>query len=270
MIEALQKAALILSVAVVLTGPPVKAAEAGCAAEFADGVAPALVNPRLGQRTEPLCFRAFAVLYSGVTRTPLYSAEHLTAPRIEAARDVRRMNLFHPEERLPPDWRADLSDYARSGYDRGHMSPSGDMPDEESQAESFSLANMVPQAPRLNRGIWEGIESAIRDLALRDGSLYVITGPLFQGAQLQALKGRVLIPSDTFKAVYDPRRGGAGAYVCTNTNEPACREVSIADLSHLSGIDVFPGLPMALKETAMPLPEPKPHRRRRHHRYSGD
>ena len=142
------------------------------------------------------------------------------------------------------------------------------MPDEEAQAESFSLANMVPQAPRLNRGVWEGIESAVRDLALRDGSVFVVTGPLFQGQELQALKGRVLVPSDTFKAVYDPEGGGAGAYVCTNTNKPACREVPVAELTRLSGVDVFPSLPEAVKTTAMPLPEPRPHgshRRRRHY-----
>ncbi len=237
-----------------------------CQEQFADGIAPVLLNPRLAQQTEPLCFAAFAVLYSGITRTPLYSAEHLTAARIDAARQVRRLNLFHPEDRLPADQRAELSDYARSGYDRGHMSPSGDMPDETAQAESFSLANMVPQAPRLNRGVWEGIESAVRGLAQRQDSLYVVTGPLFRGEQLEALKGRVLIPSDTFKAVYDPARPGAAAYVCTNTQQPACHAVSIAELTRLSGIDVFPALADAVKAVAMPLPAPRPHGRGHRHR----
>ena len=34
------------------------------------------------------------------------------------------------------------------------MTPSGDMPDGDAQADSFSLANMVPQTPELNRGVW--------------------------------------------------------------------------------------------------------------------
>jgi endonuclease G len=238
-------------------GASAQAEAIGCSDQFVGGIAPVLVNPRLAQQTKPLCFHAFAVLASGITRTPLYSAEHLTADRIGAAHGVRRVNLFHPEGRLPSEQRAEISDYARSGYDRGHMAPSGDMPDEESQAESFSLANMVPQAPKLNRGVWEEIEHAVRDLALREGSLYVVTGPLFRGQDLQALKGRVLVPSDTYKAVYDPARQGAGAYVCTNTNEPVCHEVSVAELQQFSGIDPFPALPATVKSVAMPLPELK-------------
>jgi endonuclease G len=257
-----------LAAAVVASGlgAPVPAGEIPCPEQFADGTAPLLANPRLARQVEPLCFRSFAVLHSGVTRTPLYSAEHLTADSTRAARHLRRVNLFHAEERLPAAQRAELWDYARSGYDRGHMAPSGDMPDAQAQAESFSLANMVPQAPQLNRGVWEGIERAVRDLSQRDGSIYVVTGPLFQGDQLQALNGRVLVPSDTFKALYDPAIRGAGAYLCTNTNDPECREVSIAELKRLSGIDVFPSLSEATKAAAIPLPEPEPRGERGYHR----
>jgi DNA/RNA non-specific endonuclease len=73
------------------------------------------------------------------------------------------------------------------------MTPSGDMPDERSQYDTFSLANLVPQEPKNNRGIWEGIESAVRQLAEKRGELYVITGPLFVGSSVQQLNGRVLV-----------------------------------------------------------------------------
>ena len=59
------------------------------------------------------------------------------------------------------------ANFARSGFDRGHLSPNGDMPDRDSQAESFSLANMVAQVHANNAGIWADIESAVRQLALR-------------------------------------------------------------------------------------------------------
>jgi endonuclease G len=215
------------------------AAAAGCPEQFAGGAEAALVNPRLATRARELCFQAYAVLHSGVTRTPLWSAEHLTAERVDSARSVQRTNLFHPEDRLPVGERSELADYARSGFDRDHTSPSGDMPDADRQAESFSLANMVPQAHRLNMGLWSSIESKVRALARRDGDVYVVTGPVFQGSELQTLRGRVVVPTAVFKAV------------------------SIAQLRDLTGIDVFPALPEAVKTAAPQLPEPCARRGRR-------
>ncbi|MBV9748990.1 MAG: DNA/RNA non-specific endonuclease [Acetobacteraceae bacterium] len=234
-----------------------------CPALFAGGQPPALLNPKLAQRTHGLCFDTFAVLDSGVTRGPLWSAEHPTASSLKAAREQPRVNLFHPEDMIPAEDRAELEDYARSGFDRGHMTPSGDMPTPEAQEQSFSLANVVPQAPELNRGVWERIESAVRRLARREDGIYVVTGPVFEGSDLQALHDRVLVPTSTYKAIYDPAQGAAGAYVCTNTNEPECRVVSVAQLASLTGIDPFPAVPAGIKETAMRLPQPRPPRRHR-------
>src|SRR3954453_4154228 len=88
-----------LAAALLLAPAPVLAQ--GCPEHFAGGTIPALTNPRLAADTTPLCYRAFAVLYSGLSRTPLYAAEHLTAARIEAARRVDRVDAFHEEPRLP-------------------------------------------------------------------------------------------------------------------------------------------------------------------------
>jgi endonuclease G, mitochondrial len=254
-----------LLLAILLAAPALRPAmgwsrpATGCPGLFAGGQPPALLNPRLGQRTRLLCFGAFAALASGATRGPLWSAERLTAGAVGRARETPRRNAFHPEAALPPEDRAELADYARSGYDRGHMAPSGDMPDPAAQQQSFSLANVVPQTPQLNRRAWERIESAVRERAAGDGPLYVVTGPVFQGGDLQALNGRVLVPTSTFKAVYDPARGAAGAYVCTNTARPECRTVSIAELEGLTGVDPFPAAPAGVKATLARLPQPRPY-----------
>ena len=237
------------------------AQDAACPGFFPGGQPPALVNPKLAERTTLLCNDADAALASGVTRGPLWSAEHPTAASLAAARDTSRQGEFHPEARLPPEDRAQLDDYRRSGYDRGHMAPSGDMPDARAQQQSFSLANMVPQTGILNRGTWAGIESAVRDLAVARGELYLVTGPAFQGRQVKSIgPNGVLVPTSTWKAVYDPRAGGAGAYVCRNTARPTCSTVSVAALANLIGVDPFPALPSAVKQAAMALPPASPNR----------
>ena len=158
---------------------------------------------------------------------------------------------------MPPADQAQLADYRASGFDRGHMTPSGDMPTASAQAESFSLANVVPQTAPLNRGMWEGIESAVRTMAEPEGDLYLVTGPAFVGTDLQAIGADgVLVPTSTWKAVYDPRAAGAGVYVCQNTAQPRCAVVSIDQLVRVVGIDPFPSLPPGVKAVAMTLPEP--------------
>ena len=233
-----------------------------CSALFAGGQPPALLNPKLAQRTHGLCYDAYAVLASGVTRGPLWSAEHPTRDSLQAARGQVRVNLFHPEDALPPEDRAELADYARSGFDRGHMTPSGDMPDARAQEQSFSLANIVPQTAELNRGIWERVESAVRRRAERAGELYVVTGPVFRGGDLQQIGAGVLVPSDTYKAIYDPATNTAGAYVCTNVDDPQCGTVSIAELARITGIDVFPVVAEVVKAAPPRLPLPRARRGR--------
>lgn len=252
-----------------VVGAPSLAQAGPCDQMFAGQQPPTLLNAKLAERTTPLCNDAYASLASGLTLGPLWSAEHLTATALASARDTAREGRFHEDGRLPPDNRAELSDYTRSGYDRGHMAPSGDMPDPEAQQQSFSLANVVPQAPMLNRDIWEGIESAVRQLAEGRGELYVVTGPAFQSRRLRSLKGRVLVPTATWKAVYDPEVRGAAAYSCTNASHPRCTNLSIAELARETGIDPFPALPAAIKQAAMTLPPPEASRYARSGRERG-
>lgn len=77
-------------------------------------------------------------------KPPLWSVGHLTKDRLTNACCMKRHDAFYPDPNLPVDIRSELSDYVRSGYDRGHMAPSADMPDSSSQSERFLLANMAP------------------------------------------------------------------------------------------------------------------------------
>ena len=167
---------------------------------------------------------------------------------------------FHPDDRLPEADQAQLVDYRRSGFDRGHMTPSGDMPSETAQEQSFALANIVPQTPKLNGGVWG--RTAVGDLASREGELYIVTGAAFQGQNLQAIgPGGVLVPSSTWKAVYDPQARGAGAYVCDNMPAPTCVTMSVAELIQTVGIGPFPALSQPVKDVAVVLPRPMGRRR---------
>ncbi len=250
-----------MTVAVVMTSSAgAAAADSRCAAFFIGAQAPDLHDARLTTRTHALCFRFYSLLESGVTRTALWSAEHLTRESVASAHEEKRVDAFHAESEIDGEDRAEIADYRASGYDRGHMAPSGDMPDAAAQEESFSLANMVPQAPDNNRHLWQGIEITTRALAKADGELYVVTGPIFS-VHATELDARVEIPSHIWKAIYDPSRGAA-AYVTANRPGNGYAVVSIATLTQMTGIDPFPSLSEAVKTHAIALPPPRPSGRR--------
>src|ERR1039457_220906 len=93
------------------------AAASNCPANFAGGKSPVIIKQSLLPKSHELCMHSFGVLHSGLTRTPLWSAEHLTRGRIQQAHEQMRRNAFHPEGSLPITERAELKDYSRSGFD---------------------------------------------------------------------------------------------------------------------------------------------------------
>ena len=96
--------------------------------------------------------------------------------------DVERTDTFRPDYRIPEMFRADLADYEKSGYDRGHLVASANQGESELQnSETFLLSNMSPQKPDFNRGIWRELEEAIRKLDAQKNILetFVICGPIF-------------------------------------------------------------------------------------------
>lgn len=221
-----------------------------CSADFPGGAAPSIA----GASVKPICFHHYAVGFSPDTLTPLWSAEKLTGAATLQATQLPREDDFHPEPSLSGGPRAELSDYRRTGFDRGHMTPSGDMPDAQSQDESFSLANVVPQDRENNRHVWADIEMSVRRLAREVGTIYVVTGPIIAPNPAR-LHGRVAIPVAFYKAVYVPGQGAA-AYLSNNVAARNWRETSIASLVSV-GIDPFPGLAQSEKDAMVKLPVPK-------------
>jgi endonuclease G, mitochondrial len=219
-----------------------------CTAFSPSGKPPVLTNARMALKTHPLCFSDFAVLHSGITHGPLWSAEYLTREHLLLAQDGVRTNKFYQEPSLPNGEGARLADFKRSGYDRGHMSPAGDRWNARAMAESFSLANMVPQDPVNNRKLWARIEQSVRHMALQSGDAYVVTGPMFVGAQLKTIgESGVFVPTQLFKVVYLPTRRVAFALVVDNTATSRYAVQTVHELERTSGI-TFPGIPEPLKD----------------------
>ncbi|MEL6157706.1 MAG: DNA/RNA non-specific endonuclease [Cyanobacteria bacterium J06627_32] len=111
-----------------------------------------------------------------------------------------RQDDFRPDGVLPKGfYQATPGEYRRSGYDRGHMVPSGDRTaNSRDNSLTFLMTNIFPQAEENNRGPWRELEEYGRDLVYQQGkALYVIAG--VYGDKGKA--GRVTVPGRVWKVM---------------------------------------------------------------------
>ena len=125
----------------------------------------------------------------------------------ELVKNASRSNDFRPDPEISTG-SAELSDYRRSGYDRGHLAPAADFAYSESaMSETFYMSNMTPQAPAFNRDIWQKLEAQVRVWAAKYGRAYVVTGPVLAAPPEDydtIGENKVVVPRAFYKVVLVP------------------------------------------------------------------
>ena len=242
--------------------PAVQAAPVqACPAQFLGGALPTIDRAAVASSAVELCNKGYAVVYSPLTNGPIAAAEHLTRDQLQLAMSRQRDDAFHADDRLGQAAMR-LSDFQARGscLDRGHMANDKDQGTPDYAYETYNLSNMVPQDTDNNERLWEGIESAVRSVTMRYGETYVVTGPIFEGATIQRLNGKIAIPTKLFKAFYVPSQNMVGVYVTSNSAGDHYWSLSVDQLRQITGIDVFPALPASLRTVVMAqIPAPESH-----------
>lgn len=141
------------------------------------------------------------------------------------------------------------SDYARSGFDKGHMAPAADMKwSPAAMKESFYFSNMCPQHPQLNRRGWKNLEEKIRDWAIADSAIIIICGPIVDKQSKTIGKNKVAVPKQFFKVVLSPFVKPIRGIGFLFDNEMAVDPLSsyvvtIDSIERLTHMDFFSSLP---------------------------
>ena len=194
----------------------------------------------------------YTVSYNSDYRIANWVAYELTSKEAKSKK-ATRSNKFVPDP-LVKGATALNEDYTRTGYDRGHLAPAGDMKwSMKAMRESFYLSNICPQDPDLNRGIWKELEEQIRLWASENGSLLVVTGPIITDDLRRLGKNRVGIPKRFFKVVCTQTAGrpeGVG-FLFDNRDygDTSLRSmmIPIDSVESVTGIDFFPSLPDSIE-----------------------
>jgi len=160
--------------------------------------------PQVSNRpnTVTICRNNYVTVNDLNAKIPVFVAYTLTPEH--AIGCLPRKNQFATDQSLPQDHRATPTDYAKSGYDIGHMDPDADNAfDDTAMRESFILSNMAPQVPLLNRQGWEKLEDRVREWAVNSQhSLTIYVGPIYSSYDSTIGNG-VKIPHGFFKVIVD-------------------------------------------------------------------
>ena len=206
--------------------------------------------PRLKnkQKEQVIKHEGYTVSYNSEYRIANWVAYELTATEAKNKK-TERSNKFVPDPQVKGST-AMNEDYTRSGYDRGHLAPAGDMKwSAKAMRESFYLSNICPQKPKLNRGIWKDLEEQCRLWALDNGSLLIVTGPVITGDMKRLGKNRVAIPKAFYKVLcYHTEKGYKGiGFLFENRdykdNSLKSMAIPIDSVEKATGIDFFPSIP---------------------------
>lgn len=210
--------------------------------------------------------------YDRRTKNPHWVAEHITPQSLAIQNGDRRHSVFSEDMGIPEKFRAKLSDYLRSGYDRGHQVPAADAKwSQEAMDGTFALSNMCPQVgDGFNRDYWAHFEDFCRRLTSFYPSVRIVTGPLYLPKRDVDGKWRisyevvghppnVAVPTHFYKVIFaeDGNAGGnvsLGAFVLPNDKIPNDKplkdfEVPIEALERASGLEFASLLPPARRKS---------------------
>ena len=204
-------------------------------------------------------------------------AQRWSCYQMHAGNNVRNANRYTSDTNQYPNdpflssrYQFTSDPYWNTGYDHGHICPSADrLNSEEANIQTFYLTNMQPQQNGFNAGVWENMESQVRNWNsnnFRD-TLYVVKGgtidseenlgaPNSRGQIMQYIGSgvnRIPVPKYFFMAILCKDKSSAnGGYKAlafwvehksNSSNDLKRYVVSIDELEQKTGIDFFCNLP---------------------------
>lgn len=149
---------------------------------------------------------------------------------------------------------ATLADYRGSGFDRGHLAPAADMAfSVKTMDESFYLSNMSPQRSEFNRGIWKDLESQVRNFAISEGDIYVVTGPILPVKKTLTIgASKVTVPERYYKVVWDrtPPEKMIGFILQNSGSSQSLQSfaVTVDAVEEATGLNFFSEIPQPQQE----------------------
>ncbi len=195
----------------------------------------------------------YALSYNTDYVQPDWVAYVLTKEEVQSE-SVGRSDKFYEETDVIPH-SALLSDFKKSGYDRGHLLSSANRNFSEDFNEStFSLLNMSPQLHRFNAGLFLKTEKAERETASMYDVVFIVSGPVFSDDMNTIGESEIAVPEEFYKVLLvqdDNDEWHAIGLILPQEYENgnlAVYAVTVDEVEEVTGIDFYPSLDDMIEE----------------------
>ena len=206
---------------------------------------PHLEIPKTGPKDLVITHTGYTLSYDVNFKQAVWVAYELTEEETKAV--VERKDHFLPDPLLKSGSAA-KTDYDKK-YDQGHLAPCADMCYSfKTMDESFYLSNISPQVPGFNRGIWKRLEDQVRQWAIDNKAVYIVTGGILTKGLPTIGSNKVAVPHYFYKVILDytePGIKGIGFILPNESSKEPLQQyaVTIDSVEKVTNIDFFYQLP---------------------------
>jgi len=139
--------------------------------------------------------------------------------------NIEKRPSFKVERAIPRKYRASTKDYVKSSYDRGHLANDASFDwSEDSLNATYSLANIIPQARKVNRYTWTKVERYARYVAVKLGYVNVINIVEYSDNPQRIGKHKIAVPKGFYKVIYNKDEDFERCFYYKNDNNIDTKE----------------------------------------------
>jgi endonuclease G len=147
--------------------------------------------------------QVFTICYDYKAKGAKFVAYSLDGSLVNAV-NIKKRSSFYTEKNLPKKYRSHTKDYTHTGYDRGHLANDASFDyDKKVVRKTYTMANIIPQAPQVNRKTWIKAEKLERKIASKLGSVSVINGVVYSSNPKRIGKNKIAVPDAFWKMIYN-------------------------------------------------------------------
>jgi len=134
-------------------------------------------------------------------------------------KNIKKRPSFYNEKNLKLEYRAKSKDYIKSGFDRGHLANDASFDyDIKILKKTYSMANIIPQYPKINRYTWIKAERYERTITTKLKKITVLNIVNYANNS-KKIKNNISVPTSFVKVLFNNKENFSKCFKYENIKD---------------------------------------------------